>query len=48
MDDYSEYSFDENDFEEGYPNERKESKLGLHALTNMGRMSFKQHLHNDF
>ena len=38
---FSEYSFDEADFDEGEPNQRKESKLGFSALTNMGRNVFK-------
>ena len=38
---FSEYSFDEADFDEGEPNLRKESKLGFSALTNMGRNIFK-------
>ena len=38
---FSEYSFDEADFDEGEPNQRNESKLGYSALTNMGRNVFK-------
>ena len=40
--DYSEYSFNKSDFEEGNLNERNESRLTLHALTNMGRNLFNR------